>query len=353
MGTENQVTSMLEFVDRSLAINIGIFLLSALAIAISGSLMTAIADRLSEKTGLGQALMGALFLGFSTSLPGIVTSVTAAASGYPALAISNALGDIAAQTAFLGIADITYLEANLEYAAADAATLTQGTLLIVLLAIPLLTRAYPSVSIWGIHPASIALVATYIFGLRLVADAQNLPMWKPQQAEKTNVEEAQATEDSPGLIGLWLRFFLLALILGIAGYGVEEAGVAIADSTSLSENAVGSLFTAISTSLPELVTTIAAVQRGAYTLAVSGVLGGNSFDVLVLALCDLVYPHGSIYQALTQDEVFVLALTILMTGILLLGLLRREEHGIGNIGFESFFVLLLYLGGFLLVFFSG
>ncbi|MFB2920099.1 MULTISPECIES: sodium:calcium antiporter [Aerosakkonema] len=345
---------MLEFVDRSLAINIGIFLVSALAIAISGSWMTAIADRLSEKTGLGQALMGALFLGFSTSLPGIVTSVTAAASGYPGLAISNALGDIAAQTAFLGIADITYLEANLEYAAADAATLTQGTLLIVLLAIPLLTRAYPSVSIWGIHPASIALVATYIFGLRLVADAQNLPMWKPHQTEKANVEELQATEsDSPGLIGLWLRFFFLALILGIAGYGVEEAGVAIADSTSLSENAVGSLFTAISTSLPELVTTIAAVQRGAYTLAVSGVLGGNSFDVLVLALCDLVYPHGSIYQALTQDEVFVLALTILMTGILLLGLLRREEHGIGNIGFESFFVLLLYLGGFLLVFFSG
>ncbi|MBD2186340.1 sodium:calcium antiporter [Planktothrix sp. FACHB-1355] len=345
---------MLEFIDRSLAINIGIFLLSALAIAISGSLMTAIADRLSEKTGLGQALMGALFLGFSTSLPGIVTSVTAAASGYPELAISNALGDIAAQTAFLGIADITYLEANLEYAAADAATLTQGTLLIVLLAIPLLTRAYPSVNIWGVHPASIALVATYIFGLRLVADAQNLPMWKPQQAEKTNVEELQATEsDSPGLISLWLRFFLLALVLGIAGYGVEEAGVAIADSTSLSENAVGSLFTAISTSLPELVTTIAAVQRGAYTLAVSGVLGGNSFDVLVLALCDLVYPHGSIYPALTQDKVFVLALTILMTGILLLGLLRREEHGIGNIGFESFFVLLLYLGGFLLVFFSS
>lgn len=345
---------MLEFIDRSLAINIGIFLLSALAIAISGSLMTAIADRLSEKTGLGQALMGALFLGFSTSLPGIVTSVTAAASGYPELAISNALGDIAAQTAFLGIADITYLEANLEYAAADAATLTQGTLLIVLLAIPLLTRAYPSVNIWGVHPASIALVATYIFGLRLVADAQNLPMWKPQQAEKTNVEELQATEsDSPGLISLWLRFFLLALVLGIAGYGVEEAGVAIADSTSLSENAVGSLFTAISTSLPELVTTIAAVQRGAYTLAVSGVLGGNSFDVLVLALCDLVYPEGSIYPALTQDKVFVLALTILMTGILLLGLLRREEHGIGNIGFESFFVLLLYLGGFLLVFFSS
>jgi len=345
---------MLEFATESLTFNIGLFLLSALAIGLSGFWMTGIAERLAEKTGLGQALMGALFLGFSTSLPGIVTSVTAALEGYPHLAIGNALGDIAVQTAFLGIADITYLEANLEYAAADAATLTQGTLLIVLLAIPLLTIGYPSANLWGIHPASIALVATYIFGLRLVAEAQNLPMWKPQQTKESTVKEPQAEEsESPGLISLWLRFFLLAAVLGIAGYGVEQAGVSIANSTSLSENAVGSLFTAISTSLPELVTTIAAVQRGAFTLAVSGVLGGNSFDVLVLALCDLAYGKGSIYEALTQSELFVLALTILMTGILLLGLLRREEHGIGNIGFESFFLLLLYVCGFLLVFFSG
>lgn len=345
---------MLEFSTDTLSFNIGLFLVSALAIAVSGTLMTGIADRLAEKTKLGQALMGAIFLGFSTSLPGIVTSISAAIEGYPELAIGNALGDIAVQTAFLGIADITYLEANLEYAAAEAATLTQGTLLMVLLAIPLLTIAYPSVKFFGIHPASGLLVFTYIFGLRLVADAYKLPMWKPHGTEELTVKEPPAQEsESPGLLGLWLRFFLLATILGVAGYGVEEAGVFIADSTSLSENAVGTVFVAIATSLPELVTTIVAVQRGALTLAVSGVLGGNSFDVLVLAFCDLVYRQGSIYESFSADDVFVLALTILMTGILVLGLLRREEHGIGNIGFESFLLLLVYLGGFLLVFFNG
>lgn len=345
---------MLEFANHSLEFSIALFLISALAIVISGTLMTAIADRLAKETGLGEALMGALFLGFSTSLPGIVTSVAAAAGGYPELAIGNALGDIAAQTAFLGIADITYLETNLEYSAATAATLTQGTLLIVLLAIPLLAVAYPSITFWGIHPASFGLIAAYLFGLRLVAAAQSLPMWKPNNTGETTIDEPEAAEsNSPGLIGLWLRFFLLAAVLGVAGYGVEQAGVSIANSTSLSENVVGSLFTALSTSLPELVTTVVAVRRGALTLAVSGVLGGNTFDVLVLALCDVAFRNGSIYQALTEREVFVLALTILMTGILLLGLLRREEHGIGNIGFESVFLLLLYIGGFALVFFSN
>ena len=343
---------MSELAYESFGINIGLFVLSALAIAVSGTWMIAIAERLAKQTGLGEALMGALFLGFSTSLPGIVTSITAAYSGYPELSISNALGDIAAQTAFLGIADITYLEFNLEYAAASVATLTQGTLLIVLLAIPLLTIAYPSFTIWGIHPASIALVAVYIFGLRLVAAAQTLPMW--QHTEKITIDKLPEAElEAGGLVGLWLRFLLLAAILAIAGYGLEQTGVYIADSTNLSENVVGSLFTAITTSLPELVTALAAVRRGALTLAVSNVLGGNSFDILFLAFSDLAYRNGSIYQALADHEVFVLALTILMTAILVLGLLRREKHGIGNIGFESFFVLLLYMGGFLLVFFAG
>ncbi|HEY9297651.1 MAG TPA: sodium:calcium antiporter, partial [Phormidium sp.] len=295
--------------NLSLEISILLFILSATVIVVSGSRIAGIADRLAQKTKLGQALMGALFLGFSTSLPGIVTSITAALGNYPELALSNALGDIAVQTAFLGIADITYLEANLEYAAASAATLTQGSLLIVLLSIPLLATAYPLVNFWGIHPASIGLVVTYIFGLRLVAAAQTLPMWKAQGEEtfETVIEET----DSSATIKLWLQFLLLAAVLAIAGYGVEQAGVSIANSTNLSENAVGSLFTAMSTSLPELVTTIAAVKRRAFTLAVSGVLGGNTFDVLVVAFCDLVYHKGSIYQALTERQVFVLALTIL------------------------------------------
>ncbi|MEL6912790.1 MAG: sodium:calcium antiporter, partial [Cyanobacteria bacterium J06598_4] len=84
---------------NSLTISIGIFIVAAFVIAIVGIKMTKIADRLADRTGLGEAVVGALFLGGSTSLPGIVTSVTTAAGGHAELAISNALGGIAAQTA--------------------------------------------------------------------------------------------------------------------------------------------------------------------------------------------------------------------------------------------------------------
>ena len=107
----------------------------------------------------------------------------------------------------------------------------------------------------------------------------------------------------------------------------------------------GGLFTAVSTSLPELVDTVAAVRQGALTLAVGGIIGGNCFDLLLLAFSDIAFRSGSIYAVISDRQVFVISLTILMTGILLLGLLQREKYGFANIGFESVLILLLYIGG--------
>ena len=150
-----------------------------------------------------------------------------------------------------------------------------------------------------------------------------------------------------------MSFFALSLLLGVAGFVVARTGVQIAEQTGISATIVGGLLTAIATSLPELVTTIAAVRRGALTLAVGGVIGGNAFDTLFVAFSDFAYRDGSIYHAITNQQVFIIALTILMTGILLLGLLRREKQGIGNIGFESFLTLALYFGSFALLYFTG
>jgi cation:H+ antiporter len=73
----------------------------AAAIALVGTRLTRVVDQLADRTGLGEAVAGAVLLGAATSFSGIVVSVTAAAKGNPELAISNALGGIAVQTFFL------------------------------------------------------------------------------------------------------------------------------------------------------------------------------------------------------------------------------------------------------------
>ena len=93
-------------------------------------------------------------------------------------------------------------------------------------------------------------------------------------------------------------------------------------------------------------TAVAAVRRGALTLAVSDIIGGNAFDTLFCGAADLAYRDGSIYHAvqgtLGRQEQFLIAVTILMTATLVLGLVRREKSGIGNIGFESIALLGIY-----------
>ncbi|WPL16465.1 hypothetical protein Thiowin_01419 [Thiorhodovibrio winogradskyi] len=92
-------------------------------------------------------------------------------------------------------------------------------------------------------------------------------------------------------------------------------------------------------------TTVAAVRQCALTLAVSGIIGGNTFDVLFLVLADTAYRKGSIYHAIGPAPLFLISLAILLTATLLLGLIQRQRHGLANIGFESVAVLGFYLIG--------
>ena len=132
--------------------------------------------------------------------------------------------------------------------------------------------------------------------------------------------------------------------VGIAGWVIAETALELSAQTGMSQAIMGTLFTSVATSLPELVTTLAAVRRGALQLAVGGIIGGNTYDVLFLALSDAAYREGSLYHAMEPRHVFLIALALAMSAVLLLGLLRREKSGAGNIGFESVLVLAIYAG---------
>ena len=325
-----------------LELSVVLFLAAAAVITVFGIWMTRIASLLADRTGMGQAVMGAVFVGASTSLPEIVTSLTAASAGHPDLAVSNAVGSIAGQTALLAVADMTYRRANLEHAAASAANLMMGALLVVLLSLPLLAMGIPRFALWHIHPASFLLILAYLFGIRLVSQTQSEPMWYPARTRETLRPRRGQRRRGGSTADLWLRFAVASAFMGAAGWVLARAGVSIATHTGLSETAVGGVLTGLSSSLPELITAVTAVRIGALNLAVADVLGGNAFDVTIVGLSDLAYRKGPIYGALSPPDGFLLALSILLTGILLMGMLRREKHGIANIGLESFLVLVLY-----------
>ena len=337
--------------DLSLWAIVTLFLASAAAIAFAGTKLSGVADQLADRTGMGEVVAGALFVGAATSLPGAITSMTTAAQGAAGLAIGNALGGLTAQTAFIAVADLFYRRANLEHAVASASGLAQGALLMALLAMPLIAATEPPVTVWGIHPVSFVIPVAYGFGLRLLSRIQDDPLWKPVQTDETREEisEPESGEDAASDRTLWLRFLLYAGITAASGYIISEASIGIVDKTALSETAVGTIFAAVANSLPELVTAIAAVRIGAVSLALGDIIGGNAFEVMFLGAADMFY-DGSIYEAMSEQDRTTGLIAMLMTAVLLLGMIRRQKAGLGNIGFESALVLLLYAGSVVLIF---
>ena len=320
------------------------FLGAGAAIAVVGTWLTRLADRVAAATGIGQALTGAVLLGATTSLGGVVTSVSTAHQGLTDLAISNAVGGIAVQTAFLAVADVIYRRANLEHAAASIENLLQGSLLIALLSLPLVAWAVPGLTAFGVSLFSPLMLLLYLFATRMVARVRDDPMWLPRRTRETQAETRGPEAGARGGAGLYLGFGLAALLSGLAGYLLGQSGGVLAAQTGLSQSAVGGVMTSVMTSVPELVTTIVAVRRGALTLAVGGIIGGNAFDVMFLVLSDVAYREGSIYAVMQPVHLLALAASILMSAILLMGLIARERQGPGRIGFESVLILATYAG---------
>jgi len=316
---------------------------AAAAIGFFGVSMTRAARDLAHRTGLGQAFVGVFLVGAATSLSGNVTSISAAAAGHAELSVSNALGGIAAQTAFLAIADVVYRRANLEHAAASVENLIMCAFLLLLLGIHLVGFATPDIALGEVHPASFLVIAAYGFGLYVLLRTHRSPMWLPRVTSDTVREPTAEAPAAPRRVGSPVVVFLVsAVVVGAAGWLLAGVAVPFAERTGLSEGFVGGTITAVATSLPELVIVVSAVRLGALNLAIGDIVGGNAFDTLIIAFSDIAYRQGSIYSGVSAIELVWLAVTVLMSCVFLLGLLYRERRGVGNIGVEGVGLLAIY-----------
>ncbi len=335
--------------DWPLGPSVGALVVCALVLLTAGVRLAKTADELADRTGMGEALAGAVLLGATTSLPGLITTVVGAASGEAGFAVSNSVGGIAAQTTFLVIADITYRRVNLEHAAASVANLTQSMILVSLIGLVLGATGAPDITLFAVHPATLLLLVVYGYGLVLTRRAHEEPLWRPEQTPDT-VADVEQEPSRRSTRSVWGEFAGLAAVVAVAGWVIGSAGLSVAAETGLSGSLVGAVLTSVITSLPELVTVLAAVRIGALTLAVGDIIGGNTFDVLFIAAADVAFRDGSVYHAADRQAVFLMAVAVVLTATLAAGMLGRERR---HIGFEGVAIIVFYALGLASVIAAG
>ncbi len=144
-----------------------VFVAATVAIFVVGPRLARVVETIADRLGIGQVLVGAVLLGVVTSLPGLVLTVTAAARGDAELAVSNALGGVAAQTFFLAVADLFYRTGTLSSGVPTRQVTYQAAFLLVLLGLVVVGLGSAEAAIGRVHPVTPMLAVAYVVGLSL------------------------------------------------------------------------------------------------------------------------------------------------------------------------------------------
>ena len=320
-------------------------LVAGAAVWWAGARLSAYADEIADRTGLGHVAIGVLLLGAATSLPEISTSVVATLSGEVRMAVNNLLGGTAFQIVVLAITDLVVGYAALTVMVPGPRVMLNAVVFVMLMTITIIGATLGDVAIgvtWvGIFP----LIVAGIYGLAiwLMGKEGATTGWKPAQTFVKPEEEERA--DYLPTARLVTATLGCAMIILIAGTVLTLAAEDISRRSGIDTGILGMTFLAAATSLPELSTALAAARIGRAELAIGDVLGGNMFDVVLLVVVDLIHREQLALREVDRASIMIGLIAILLTMIYLAGLIERRDKALLRMGYDSLAVIVVYVLG--------
>ncbi len=153
------------------------------------------------------------------------------------------------------------------------------------------------------------------------------------------------------MLELWARFFLAAGVIILAASSLSRNADIVAEKTGLGRAWVGVLLLPLFTSLPEIVTSAQAALVNNPDLALGNVLGSNMFNLMIIAVIDLVQGSGPILRYVRPGHILTASIGVMLAGFTAFAVLAG---GFGTIpflkvGYGSLVIVLLFLAGLRLI----
>ncbi|HEY7317289.1 MAG TPA: sodium:calcium antiporter [Candidatus Binatia bacterium] len=308
-------------------------------ILVSGTYLSKYGDVIAEKTGLGRTWVGVILMASVTSLPELVTGISSAAIfNVPDIAVGDVLGSCMFNILILAVLDFMSRSAPISTKAHQGQVLTAafGMFLLGLVNVSLFGAAQmPSVGWVGVY--SFVFIAVYLIAMRSVFSYE-----KKRIAELIEVVAEEIRYEKISKAKAYRMYGLNALLtIGAAVY-LPGLGARIAEFTGLGQTFVGNIFIALSTSLPELVVSIATLKIGAIDMAFGNIFGSNLFNILILAVDDLFYTKGPILSHVSANHLVTSSAAIAMTAVAAIGLTYRASKKWLFFAWDSVAILAIY-----------
>ena len=292
------------------------FAATALVIVLAGVRLARYGDVLGEKSGMGRSWIGVVLLAATTSLPELFTGFGATALGaLPDIALGDVLGSCMFNLLILSLMDAVQPEPISARAhQGHALSIGFGLLLIGVAGVGLVAdHRLPAIGWIGVY--SPVLIALYFVAMRVIFTHE-----QHRRARETREVAAELQYAEISLRSSVLHYGVAAVAVVAAALWLPQLGAELARQTGLGEAFVGTLFIAITTSLPEIVVSLAAVRIGALDLGIGNVLGSNLFNLLILGLDDVFYRQGPLMADAGASHNISIVAIVMMNALFLIGL---------------------------------
>ncbi len=146
---------------------------------------------------------------------------------------------------------------------------------------------------------------------------------------------------------VWVKFIFCTALIVYAGYKLSIYGDVIAEKTGLGRTWIGIVLMAGVTSLPELITGVSSVTVvNVPNIAVGDIMGSCVFNILIIALLDLLHGPGPIFSRADHGHILSGGFGIIMlslVGINIFLFSQFEGLGIGFVGLYVPVIMMIYL----------
>ncbi len=277
------------------------FLFVSILVIILSIKLSVYADEITKTTNISKNIVGGVLVAGITSLPELVTCLSSIYLKNYYLAFGDILGSNLFNISIICFFDIIFIKKFI-FNKTNSSSLIYILLLINYIFIYLSLSSVFSISLFNIGIPSIIIIATYMYYLKHVNSCE----------EKESVKCI-----NKGII--ILKFIITSIILVIISilltFIVNKLSIMY---PSVSSSFIGAIFLGITTSMPEVVTFITLIKLNNYSMALLDIIGSNLFNLLIIAIGDLVMLNDKIYNYADRQSFFILILCIVTTFISML-----------------------------------
>lgn len=280
-------------------------ILGLLMLTMGGEALIRGAMGVARKLNISPLFCGIVIVGFGTSAPELVVSVTAMLQAKPGVALGNVIGsNIGNILLILGLCTL------LRPLHINRLALKKDTL--CLLAVSLVCCALVSLKMFTVFSGAFLLMLLISY----VVSVYDKESKNKDPSAVMHIQESAVVPEQSYSGWLLILFVLAGLAMLIGGAHLFTLGaIGIAKHFELSATLIGLTLVAIGTSLPEITISVMATLRQQNDVAIGNVLGSNIFNILgILGISSLISPIAVSQRIFVFDQ-WVLLVSALIAAI--------------------------------------